>query len=250
MGYAIFVVGPAGSGKTTFCRNIVEHGANTGRSFKLANLDPANIDEETPYVLDIREHITVEDVQENTDLGPNGSLMLALNELNENIQEFGIEDFCGEYLLFDCPGQLELFTHSDAICNIAKHTARCFKTTVVYLMESQFLMDASKYVHGCLTALIAISKFELPHINILTKVDIIDPEINVLEVQENIKHMITTEDVYKKLTLEICSFLEENGMLMFKPLDWNCESTVFDILYEIDMLTGYFEECESREPRD
>lgn len=250
MGYAIFVVGPAGSGKTTFCQKMVENGIVTGHNFKLVNLDPANIDEKLPYVLDVRDHITVEDVQENTDLGPNGGLILALKELKENIQDFGLEDVLGEYLLFDCPGQLELLTHSEIIYDIANHVKKHFKSVMLYLMEVQFLMDARKYVHGCLTALISMSRFEMPHMNILTKVDLIDTDIDILDMQENIRNQIATEDRYGKLTLEIYNFLDENGMVVFKPLDWSNEDAVFSILYEIDMLTGYFEEQVPKDPAD
>ncbi|KAI5181101.1 hypothetical protein PAEPH01_2796, partial [Pancytospora epiphaga] len=39
MGYAVFVFGAAGAGKTTFCRNIKEH-AQSSRTIRLVNLDP------------------------------------------------------------------------------------------------------------------------------------------------------------------------------------------------------------------
>ena len=247
MGHALFVVGPAGSGKTTFCRNLVEYGAGVGRSFKLVNLDPANIDESLPYTLDIREHITLEDVLENTDLGPNAGLILALRELCDNIQEFETESLQNDYLVFDCPGQLELFTHSDVICDIAAYVRKYAKTVVAYLMESPFLLDANKYLHGCLTALITMSKFAMPHINIFTKMDLADPSRDLLEMQEGIIDMLEIEDEHKKLTLKIYEFLEENGMLSFKPLNWDDENSIFNVLYEIDTLTNYWEDTEPKE---
>lgn len=55
-------------------------------------------------------------------LGPNGGMMYALEELEENIEwlERGLEKCAkeGEYVVFDCPGQVELVTHHGALRRI------------------------------------------------------------------------------------------------------------------------------------
>ena len=62
---------------------------------------------------------------EELDLGPNGGLMYALELLDKQ----GIDLFIGKieqlinegnYLLFDCPGQVELFTHHNSLYRIFK----------------------------------------------------------------------------------------------------------------------------------
>lgn len=250
MGYALFVVGPAGSGKSTFCRNLVEHGAGVGRTFKLINLDPANIDDKTFYALDIRDHITLDEVQEGTGLGPNGGLMLALEELSENIQDFELEDVCSDYVVFDCPGQLELFTHSEAISTIVDHVKSYSVAAMVYLMEATFLLDPHKYIHGCLTSVLAMARFELPHMNIITKVDLVESDEDLDVLQSGMKDRLGADSPYRKLSLKIHDFLDENGALLFKPLDWNNEECVFTILYEIDSLVGYWDDAEPRGMRE
>lgn len=67
------VMGPAGVGKSTYCEALQTHGAMERRRVFVANLDPAA--ERAPYTVsfDMRDLITVQDVMEELDLGPNGS---------------------------------------------------------------------------------------------------------------------------------------------------------------------------------
>jgi predicted PilT family ATPase len=39
--HGILVIGPAGSGKSTFCKTVQEHCEAVGRSVHVVNLDPA-----------------------------------------------------------------------------------------------------------------------------------------------------------------------------------------------------------------
>jgi hypothetical protein len=41
MGYAQLVIGPAGSGKSTYCSSLYDHCQTVGRSIHIVNLDPA-----------------------------------------------------------------------------------------------------------------------------------------------------------------------------------------------------------------
>lgn len=80
----------------------------------MVNLDPAA--EYIPYKcdVDIRELISLSDVMEEFKLGPNGGLVYCMEYLLENIDwlEEEISNFAEEdYVLFDCPGQLELYSH-------------------------------------------------------------------------------------------------------------------------------------------
>ena len=81
----------------------------------------------------------------------------------------------GKYILIDCPGQVELYTHNDSVRNILnileQHGARL---CAVNLIDSHYCADPSKYVAVCLTSLNTMMRIELPHINILSKVDLIE----------------------------------------------------------------------------
>lgn len=119
--FAQLVIGPPGSGKSTYCRGMKEFLSCMGRSVKIVNLDPAN--EDLPYEcdIDISELITLQDAMEKLNLGPNGSLIYCMEFLEKNLEwlQGRLEKFRGHYFLFDCPGQVELYTHHSSVRNIA-----------------------------------------------------------------------------------------------------------------------------------
>lgn len=49
----------------------------------------------------------------------------------------------------------------------------------VYCLDAQFASDVAKFVAGSLQALSAMVLLELPHHNVLTKVDLLTPESKV-----------------------------------------------------------------------
>ena len=57
---------------------------------------------------------------EEEDLGPNGGVLYALEELEKNIEwlQEGLQALSEDYVVFDCPGQVELFTHHGSLRNI------------------------------------------------------------------------------------------------------------------------------------
>jgi GTPase SAR1 family protein len=76
--YAQLVMGPAGSGKSTYCKILQEHFGAKGKTLRVLNLDPAAEKFSYRCDIDIRDFITVEDVMDELDLGPNGGLVFAL----------------------------------------------------------------------------------------------------------------------------------------------------------------------------
>jgi GPN-loop GTPase len=75
MRYAILVTGPAGSGKSTFCTALITHAQTKNRSIHLFNLDPAAENFEYEPTIDIKDLISLEEVMEDLELGPNGGLV-------------------------------------------------------------------------------------------------------------------------------------------------------------------------------
>jgi len=86
MPFAQLVIGPPGSGKSTYCDGMQQFMSAIGRKCSVVNLDPAN--EHTSYTtaLDVRDLITLEEVMEAEELGPNGGVLYALEELEHNIE--------------------------------------------------------------------------------------------------------------------------------------------------------------------
>lgn len=91
-----------------------------GRQCSVVNLDPANDQTNYPCALDIRDLVTLEEIMADDQLGPNGGVLYALEELEQNMQwlEDGLKELGEDYILFDCPGQVELYTHHNSLRNI------------------------------------------------------------------------------------------------------------------------------------
>lgn len=92
-----------------------------GRQCSVINLDPANDQTNYPCALDIRSLVTLEEIMADDRLGPNGGILYALEELENNFEwlEEGLKEIGdGDYVLFDCPGQVELYTHHNSLRNI------------------------------------------------------------------------------------------------------------------------------------
>ena len=115
------VIGPPGSGKSTYCRAMKEFLGFLGREVAVINLDPANAELLYSCDIDISKLVTLGDVMDKLKLGPNGSLVYCMEFLEKNIEWLHSEMDASQnqYFLLDCPGQVELFTHHQSVKNIA-----------------------------------------------------------------------------------------------------------------------------------
>jgi hypothetical protein len=57
----------------------------------------------------------------------------------------------------------------------------------VYLLDSQFITDGAKFIAGCMQCQAAMMNLELPHVNVLSKVDLMEDKL-VLEPYLNPDH--------------------------------------------------------------
>ena len=73
--YGQMILGPAGSGKSTYCKILQEHATSLKREIVVINLDPAAESFKYNCDIDIRELVTVVDVMLKKKLGPNGALV-------------------------------------------------------------------------------------------------------------------------------------------------------------------------------
>lgn len=81
---SIFIIGPSGSGKSTLSQYLsqIYKSLFTPHSTILINLDPANpSDSSSPYDIDLNQLITIEDIMEEFQLGPNGAMLYAMDFL-------------------------------------------------------------------------------------------------------------------------------------------------------------------------
>lgn len=185
--YGQVVIGPPGSGKSTYCNGMNQFLNSIGRNSLIINLDPAN--DRLPYdcALDIRDVITLEEIMddETLKLGPNGGLIHCLEIFEESI-EFFIDkireliklsrDGNSTYVIFDCPGQTELFTVSPVFKEIFLKLIKTldFRLCVVSLVDSMNLTIPSHWISSLLLTLRSMLQLELPQVNVISKIDLLN----------------------------------------------------------------------------
>jgi len=277
--FGVLVMGPAGAGKTTFCNAIIQHLQNTRRSCFYVNLDPAAETFTYDPDLDIRELITLEDVMEELELGPNGGLIYCFEFLLQNLDFLtqALDPLSEEYLIiFDLPGQIELYTHIPLLPSLVNFLSRAGPLNIslcaAYLLESTFVMDKAKFFAGTLSAMSAMIMLEMPHVNIVSKMDQVKNligrqelkrfiNVDVQLLQEESPHGETGGDPsskgammsgssFHKLNRVVAQLIDDFSMVNFIPLDVQDEDSVGAVLSYIDDAIQFHEAQEPREPHD
>lgn len=257
------VLGPAGAGKSTFCNSIISHMQTIGRRAHIVNLDPAAEPNKYEFTIDIRDLISLEDVMEEMELGPNGALIYCFEYLLQNLDwlDEEIGDYNDEYLIFDCPGQIELYTHVPVLPNIVRHLQQQlnFNLCATYLLEAPFVIDTSKFFSGALSAMSAMILLELPHINILSKIDLVKNDYNKKRLKRflNPDAMLLADSAnqetnprFQRLNQAIAHLVDDFGMVQFLPLEAENPDSVSTIISYIDDVTQWAESQEPKEPND
>lgn len=259
------------------------------RSAFYVNLDPAAEHFEHQPDLDIRDLISLEDVMDELKLGPNGGLIYCFEFLMENLDFLteALDSLTEEYLIiFDMPGQIELYTHIPILPTLVKFLtqpgALDVRLCAAYLLEATFVVDRAKYFAGTLSAMSAMIMLEVPHFNILSKMDLIKdqmrkkdfkrfitPDAGLLEddpADKTRKKAGITVDVhsadpqeteavmsgtsFKKLNLAVAGLIESFSMVNYLKLDCTSEDSVQAILSYIDDVIQYHEAQEPKELQD
>ena len=258
LNYAQLIIGPAGSGKSTYCKIIQDHAYNNKRIIKVINLDPAAEKFKYKCDLDIRELININDVMNKQKLGPNGALLYCMEYLYDHI-DF-LDDYFNNngdnmYYLIDCPGQLELYSHSDIMKKITNYFKKNgFSIVSIFCLDCTFLQEQSKFISGNVLSLATMIQMELPHLTIMTKCDL----ISKTKLYNKIEDGIETGDLIKelspmmgkkmsKLNNVLINFVENYSLVQFNTLNLNDEESISAVLYNADNVLQYFE---SQEPRE
>ena len=252
--YGQLVMGPAGSGKSTYCAMLAEHLKVSKRDCYVVNLDPAAEDFKYPVTVDCRELIHLDDVMEDAEirLGPNGGLIYCMEYLISNLDwlKESLDATDDDYFVFDCPGQIELYTHLPIMRQLTKTLESWdFRLCGVFLVDSQFLGESNKFISGVLSSLSCMINLEISHISVMTKLDLL-PKSSKKKIEDFLDPdvMSLAEDTeggkYKRLTQAICQIIEDYGMVRFLPLDISDEESIDIVLQHIDMTLQYGEDLE------
>lgn len=250
------VIGPPGSGKTTYCNGMSQFLRLIGRKVAVINLDPAN--DALPYecAVNIEELIRLSDVMNEHSLGPNGGLVYCMDYMEKNIDwlQSKLEPLIKDhYLLFDFPGQVELFfLHSNAKKVMMKLIKKLnLRLTAVHLVDAHLCGDPGKYISALLLSLSTMLHLELPHVNVLSKIDLIESYGKLAfnldfytDVQDlsYLQHCLDQEPCaakYRKLTKELCEVVEDFSLVNFTTLDIQDKESVGNLVKLIDKTNGY-----------
>uniref|UniRef100_A0A8C8DF48 GPN-loop GTPase 2 n=1 Tax=Oryzias sinensis TaxID=183150 RepID=A0A8C8DF48_9TELE len=228
------VIGPPGSGKTTYCQGMREFLSTMGRKVVVVNMDPANEEMPYPCAVDVSELITLDEVMDSLKLGPNGGLLYCMQYLEANLDwlESKLKRHGDCYFLFDCPGQVELYTHQSSVKNIFSQLGKWnFRLTAVHIVDSHYCADPAKFISVLCTSLSTMLHVELPHVNVLSKMDLIeqygklafnlDFYTEVMDLTYLLDHL-ATDPFFKKfqrLNEKLAEVIQDYSLVSFVPLN-------------------------------
>lgn len=259
LSYGQLVIGPAGSGKSTYCKIIKSHCLSTNRTVRIVNMDPAAEKNEYECDIDVKELISVDSIMKKKKLGPNGALIYCMEYIisnfswiEEKITSFGEN----QYFLFDCPGQLELYAHYPVMKQLTKMLKDNGMNIIsIFCLDCTFAIEYSKFISGSSLALACMVQLELPHINVLTKADLVknsDLLENLREV--DLKSTLFKEEIestknskFLNLNKALVDLLENYSLVNLIPLNINDEESIEEVLYNADLTLQYLDNQEPKE---
>lgn len=208
---------------------------------------------------------------EELEYGPNGGLVFCFDYLLQNMDWFSdqIGEFEDDFLVIDCPGQIELFSHLPVMKVLVETLHNWgYRVCGVYLLDSHFITDSTKFISGTLAVLSAMVQLELPHVNILSKCDLLkNSNINAMRDLEkfldadvdsllsDLPQYPTMEEVLGKgkkrlvfgsqgLNSAIGTLLSEYSMVSFVPLNPKDEESIDTVVALVDNCLQYGEDAE------
>ena len=170
-----FVVGTAGSGKSLLTASLEKWLVGSDLSVTVVNLDPGV--DSPPYTsdVDIREYVDYGEVMSSFGLGPNGALVASLDMAVESAYDIRDEiiDTERDYVLVDCPGQMELFAYRNSGPLMVSNLRGDDPALSLYLLDSNIARTAVGYLSSTLLGISINIQFGIPQLNVLSKTDIL-----------------------------------------------------------------------------
>jgi GTPase SAR1 family protein len=174
---SLFVAGPAGTGKSSFCGAYKDWLITNNMDAAIVNLDPGS--EFIPYEsdIDIREWISISDIMSEFNLGPNGAQIVASDLIIENVDKIKslLDELTDYYVIFDTPGQIELFslrTSSPIIVDILGGK----KSMLAFVGDSVISAIPSGYISQKLMYASVMARFFKPTLYVMNKSDLLTKE--------------------------------------------------------------------------
>jgi GTPase SAR1 family protein len=171
--YNIFIVGTAGCGKSLLTHSLKDWFTSKGSHVITVNLDPGA--ESLPYQpdVDIRLFVDIHQLMQRYQLGPNGALVLATDMAASKLEEIqdDIDSYNAEFVIFDTPGQVELFAYRPGGEFLARQLSADEKA-LIFVFDAWLCTTPENFLSLTLLASSVKLRFGLPFLPILNKVDL------------------------------------------------------------------------------
>ncbi len=188
---SIFFAGTAGAGKSTLVGTFQRWMDENGYHALTVNLDPGAEVLAYDADLDVREWVVLRQIMEEYNLGPNGAQIVAADMMALQSQDiaFAVAEMEADYVLFDVPGQLELFAFRSSSKRLMENLGGSMPV-LAYLLDPLLVGTPNGYVTSMLLGATVKFRFDSPMLYLLSKVDLIDDEVRG-------KVMAWTEDIWR-----------------------------------------------------
>ncbi|CAJ0753078.1 11412_t:CDS:2, partial [Entrophospora sp. SA101] len=173
-------------------------------------------------------------------------------EVNFDWLEEKLKELKDDYLLFDFPGQVELFTHHNSVKNIIDKLQKLdYRLVTVHLVDAHYCTDPSKYISILLLSLKTMLQIELPHINVLSKIDLMESygklafNLNFYTEVQDLSYLLQKLDKdpftskFKELNKALCGLIEDFSLVGFYTLCIEDKKSVSQLIQVIDRANGY-----------
>ncbi|CAE6447486.1 unnamed protein product [Rhizoctonia solani] len=256
MPFGEIIIGSPGSGKSTYAFGKQQLLTALQRPIAVVNLDPAN--DRVPYKcdIDIASLISIQDAMDEHGLGPNGGMLYCMEYLDANFdwleeQLRTLNLLSGDsYVIFDVPGQVELSSDHGSLKNVVGKLEKLgFRLAAVHLCDAYYVTDAAKYISVLLLSLRTMLHMGLPHVNVLSKLDLLsrygDLDFN-LEFYTEVQDLSYLQNVlsashprFSALNEAICGLVEDFGLVAFETLAVEDKQSMLHLTRTIDRILGY-----------
>ena len=126
----------------------------------------------------------------------------------------------------------------------------------VFVLDCHFMVDGNKFISGAMAALSVMVNLELPHVNVLSKVDLLsqssrlqldhflEPDTAVLASTGLAGQGGWWGEKHARLTEALGRVLDDYSLVKFFPLDITSEENVLDLITMIDNTIQYGEDAD------
>lgn len=168
----LYLIGTAGSGKSTLTNAFSQWLDNQGYDSIIVNLDPGADTLFYDCDVDVRDWIKLDDIMREHGLGPNGAQIVAADMLALNIREIAqvVSGFNTDFVLIDTPGQTELFTFRQSSW-VVMDALSGESASLAFLFDPALAKTPNGYVSGLMLAATAHFRLPVPMMSILSKAD-------------------------------------------------------------------------------